>query len=89
MAIGAQKRELLWMILRQSLVICLIGIAIGLPLALASTRLLGSLLYGLAPYDPLTICEATLGIILVTLAASLLRARRAASVDPVVALRYE
>jgi ABC-type antimicrobial peptide transport system permease subunit len=89
MAIGAQKRELLWMILGQSLVICLIGIAIGLPLALASTRLLGSLLYGLAPYDPLTICEATLGIILVTLAASLLRARRAASVDPVVALRYE
>ncbi|MGI9074786.1 MAG: ABC transporter permease [Bryobacteraceae bacterium] len=89
MAIGAQRRELLWMILGQSIVICLFGIAIGLPLALASTRMLGSLLYGLAPYDPLTICVAALGIILVTLAASLLPARRAASVDPIVALRYE
>jgi ABC-type lipoprotein release transport system permease subunit len=54
MAIGAQRRELLWMILGQSIVICLLGLAIGLPLALASTRMLGSLLYGLASYDPLT-----------------------------------
>jgi predicted permease len=89
MAIGAQRRELLWMILGQSLVICLFGLALGLPLALASTRMLGSLLYGLASFDPLTICLATLGIIAVTLAASLLPARRAATVDPVVALRYE
>jgi ABC-type antimicrobial peptide transport system permease subunit len=89
MAIGAQRRELLWMILGQSVVICLFGLAIGLPLALASTRMLGSLLYGLAPYDPLTICLAALGNILVTLAATLLPAQRAASVDPVVALRYE
>jgi ABC-type antimicrobial peptide transport system permease subunit len=89
MAIGAQRRELLWMILGQSLVICLFGLALGLPLALASTRMLGSLLYGLASYDPLTICLATLGIIAVTVAASLLPARRAATVDPVVALRYE
>ncbi len=89
MAIGAQRRELLWMILRESLVICAIGIAIGLPLAIACTRALASLLYGLASYDPLTICLATIGIVLVSLAASFVPARRAASVDPLVALRYE
>ncbi|MGA8027829.1 MAG: ABC transporter permease [Bryobacteraceae bacterium] len=89
MAVGAQRGELLWMILRESFAICAIGIVIGLPLALASTRVLASLLYGLAARDPLTICIAALGIILVSLAASLLPARRAASVDPIVALRYE
>ena len=89
MAIGAQRTQLLWMILRESLLICAIGIGIGLPLAIAATRALGSLLYGLAPYDPLTISLATLGIVAVSLAASFLPARRAASVDPLVALRYE
>lgn len=89
MAIGAQRAELLWMILRESLIICAIGIAVGLPVAFASTRVLGSLLYGLAPHDPLTMCVAGVGIVIVTLAASFLPARRAASVDPVVALRYE
>ncbi len=89
MAIGAQRHELLWMILRESLLICAIGIAIGLPLAIASTSALGSLLYGLAPYDPFTIGLAALGIVIVSLAASFLPARRAASVDPLVALRYE
>lgn len=89
MAIGAQRSEVLWMILRESCVICAIGIGIGLPLALVSTRVLTSLLYGLAPRDPLTICVAVLGIVLVSLAASFLPARRAASVDPMIALRYE
>jgi predicted permease len=89
MAIGAQRPELLWMILQESFIICFLGIAIGVPLTLMSVRVLSSLLYGLAPHDPLTICAATLGIILVSLAASFLPAQRAASVDPVVALRYE
>jgi ABC-type antimicrobial peptide transport system permease subunit len=77
------------MILEESLVICMIGIAIGLPLTVACTRALASLLYGLAPYDPLTIVIAALGIVVVSLAAGFLPARRAASVDPLVALRYE
>lgn len=89
MAIGAKRRVLLWMVLRESLTICVVGIVIGLPLAIACTRALASLLYGLAPYDSLTICLAIAGIVLVSLAASLFPARRAASVDPLVALRYE
>jgi ABC-type antimicrobial peptide transport system permease subunit len=89
MAVGAQRRELLWMILRESLVICSIGIAIGLPLAIACTRALASLLYGLAPYDPLTISLSTFGIVLVSVAAGFVPASRAASIDPLVALRYE
>jgi len=77
------------MILQEGLAICAIGIAIGLPLAIACSRGLASLLYGLAPYDPLTISLATFGIVFVGLAAGFLPASRAASIDPLVALRYE
>ncbi|MGH9582189.1 MAG: FtsX-like permease family protein [Bryobacteraceae bacterium] len=89
MALGAQRGEVLWMILRESLIICAAGIAIGLPLAILCARALASLLYGLAPYDPLTISLAALGIAGICLAAGFVPARRAASVDPLVALRYE
>jgi ABC-type antimicrobial peptide transport system permease subunit len=89
LAIGAQPRELLWMILCESLAISIAGILIGLPFTFASARTLKSLLYGLAPNDPMNLAVCAFGIILVSLAASLLPARRAASLDPVVALRYE
>jgi predicted permease len=89
MALGAQRNEVLRMILRESLVVCIAGLALGLPLVFVSTRLLQSLLFGLAPRDPLTITAAALGIVSVTLIASLIPARRAASIDPQVALRYE
>lgn len=89
MAVGAQRSELLWMILRESLIICAIGIAIGLPLAIVCARALASLLYGLAPYDPLIVGLACAGIAAISVAAAFLPARRAASVDPLVALRYE
>lgn len=89
MAIGAQRGQLLWMILRESLVICAIGIAIGVPLAAACARSLASLLYGVTPDDPLTMALAALGIAAISLAAGFVPARRAASVDPLVALRYE
>jgi predicted permease len=89
MAIGAQPRELLWMILRESLMISAAGIVIGLPFTFFAMRALTSLLYGLAPNDPLTFGLGVLGIVLVSLAASLSPAMRAASMDPLVALRYE
>ena len=89
MALGARRFDILWMILRESMLVCLLGLVVGVPLTLASGGLLQSLLFGLAPRDPLTVCLASLGIVVVSLAASLVPARRAASVEPMRALRYE
>ncbi len=89
MALGAGRRRVLWLVLRQGLILCGLGIAIGLPLALASTRLLASELYGLSANDPLSFFAAALGILLVTAVACLIPARRAASINPTVALRNE
>lgn len=89
MALGAQRIEVLWMILRESLITGMIGIVVGLPLAFAATRLVKSMLFGVTTADPMAFTFALAGIIAVTLIASLLPARRASSVDPIVALRYE
>ena len=89
MALGAQRWQVLWMVLRESLLVSLVGVVVGLPLAVGSARLLRWTLFGLGPGDPLTFAGALLGITLVTLAASLIPARRATKVDPMVALRYE
>jgi predicted permease len=89
MALGAQRTQVLWMVLRESLLIAAIGVAVGLPLAFAGARLLKSMLFGLGPADPLTFVLALIGIAAVTLFAALLPARRASSIDPMVALRYE
>jgi len=70
-------------------VLSLAGVVVGLPLAIAGARLLRSLLYGLQPGDPLTLAAALVGVTLVTLGASLIPARRATKIDPIVALRYE
>ncbi|HXQ96826.1 MAG TPA: ABC transporter permease [Candidatus Limnocylindrales bacterium] len=89
MALGAQRGQVLWMVLRESLVVCLAGVVVGLPAAYACTRLLRSMLFGLQPSDPLSFVAALGGIILVALLASMIPARRAASVDPMIALRNE
>ncbi len=89
MALGARRVTVLWMILRESLMVCAVGIAIGLPVTLLSASVLEALLFGLATRDPMTICLATLGVVVVSVVAGLLPARRAASVEPVIALRYE
>lgn len=89
MALGAQRRHVLWMVLRESLGVFLAGIGIGLPLAIAGSRLLQSMLYGVAPGDPGAFGMALAGLLLVAISASALPARRAASVDPAVALRTE
>ena len=89
MALGAERREVLWMVLRESMLLATIGLSIGVPLALGTGLLLRSMLYGLTAGDPLALLLAFAGIIIVTLGASLLPARRAASLDPMLALRME
>jgi predicted permease len=89
MALGAQRSEVLWMVLRQTLFLVGIGIAIGIPVALAAARLIASQLYGLKPSDPSTITVAALVMAAAGLLAGYVPARRATKVDPMVALRYE
>lgn len=89
MALGAQRRQVLWMVLRESILVCALGVALGLPAAIACSRLLRSMLFDLTPGDPLTFVLALIAISLVTLLAAAVPARRASSVDPIIALRYE
>jgi ABC-type antimicrobial peptide transport system permease subunit len=77
------------MVLRETLVLVTIGVAIGLPCALASGRWISSKLFGLTPADPGTIALATLIILIAAMAAGYIPARRAARLDPMLALRNE
>jgi predicted permease len=88
-ALGAQQDRVLWMVLRESLLLLGIGIALGIPVTLAATSLVRTQLFGLSSSDPLTLSAAVLTIAIVILAAGYIPARRAARVDPMVALRYE
>ncbi len=89
MALGAHRRRVLWMVLRESLALVGIGVAIGLPMAFAATRLISSQLYGVNPTDPSTMTAATVLLAAIAVFAGYIPARRATKVDPMVALRYE
>ncbi|MGO8732332.1 MAG: ADOP family duplicated permease [Terriglobia bacterium] len=89
MALGAENSGVLWMVMRESLMLVAIGVAIGIPAALAASRLVSSVLYGLKATDPITIAMSALVMIAVAALAGYLPARRAARVDPMVALRHE
>jgi len=89
LALGAQPESILWMVLKESLLLLLTGIAVGVPATFAATRLVRSQLFGLTPFDVSTIAIAIATIGAVILTASYIPARRAANVDPTVALRYE
>lgn len=89
MALGARKSSVLWLILRESSLLILIGAAIGLPAIFAAGKWISSLLFGVKPADPVTMASATAIILAAGLVACYLPARRAMSVEPVVALRYE
>ncbi len=89
MALGARGGNVLWLVLREALVLVVIGLVVGLIASLALTRTAASLLYELKPNDPLTITLATLLLASVALVAGYLPARRASRVDPMIALREE
>jgi ABC-type antimicrobial peptide transport system permease subunit len=89
MALGAERRDVLKMVVGQGFKLALIGVAIGVAGALVLTRFLSSLLYGVKPTDPLTFIAVSLILIAVALTACYIPARRASKVDPMVALRYE
>jgi predicted lysophospholipase L1 biosynthesis ABC-type transport system permease subunit len=89
MALGAARRQVLWMILRDSLVLVAAGLALGLPLAWFGSRLMASLLYELQPHDAVSLIGAGIGVLGVSLVAALLPARRAAGIEPMAALRNE
>lgn len=88
-ALGAQSRNVLSLILREALLMVGVGLAIGLPAVFVSTRFASSLLFGLTATDPLSLIVAALVLLVVAMIAGYLPARRAMKVDPLVALRYE
>jgi len=89
MALGAQRRAVLWMVLRDVMKVLLAGLAIGVPASLAASQLLRSMLFGLKATDPFSLMLVILLLSTVALFAGLIPARRATKVDPMVALRYE
>jgi len=89
MALGARRGQVLWMVMRESLLISGIGTVVGFPLALYCSRFLSSMLYQLSPFDALSFALATCCVVLVGALAAFLPAWKAAKVDPMVALRYE
>jgi ABC-type antimicrobial peptide transport system permease subunit len=89
MALGAQRAQMLSMVLRQSLTLVAIGIGIGFLVALGATRVMATLLYGVGANDLSTYAVVILLLGAAALLASYVPARRAMKVDPMVALRYE
>jgi predicted permease len=89
LALGAQSNSLLWMVLRESLVLLILGLAAGVPIALGSTGVLRHLLFDLSPNDPWTFAASVVIVAAMTLLAAWLPARRATKVDPMVALRCD
>jgi predicted permease len=89
MALGAQRGQVLWMVMRESLLISCVGTLVGFPLALYCAHFLSSMLYQLSPFDAFSFALATCCVVLVGALAAFLPAWKAAKVDPMVALRYE
>jgi putative ABC transport system permease protein len=89
MALGAQKKDVLKMILAQGLALVAWGTALGLVACYWLSRLVSSQLYGVSAYDPATLASVVVVLVVVALLAAYIPARRATKVDPLVALRYE
>ncbi|MFI5126113.1 MAG: FtsX-like permease family protein, partial [Candidatus Acidiferrales bacterium] len=88
-ALGAQRKDVLWLVLRETLLLVLIGALIGLPAVFGVSRLIKSQLFGLSATDPVSLILATVLMFVVAIVAGYIPARRASRTDPMVALRYE
>ncbi|MGH9403966.1 MAG: FtsX-like permease family protein [Terriglobia bacterium] len=89
MALGAQRADVLWMVLREALQLVALGAGLGVPVALVFAWIISSQFYGITPYDPVAVCVATAMLAAIAAIASYIPARRATKVDPMVALRQE
>jgi putative ABC transport system permease protein len=89
MALGAQRGEVLLMVLRQGMKLILLGIVLGLAASFAAMRIVASYLFGVTATDPVTFAGVPILLLIVVLLACFIPARRATRVDPLVALRYE
>jgi ABC-type antimicrobial peptide transport system permease subunit len=89
MALGAQRTDVLWMVLRDALLLVAAGVGIGIPAAFLAQRWIASELFGLRKADPFSLCIAVGLMLLFTIIAGYLPARRASRADPMAALRYE
>jgi predicted permease len=89
MALGARPRDVAWPILRQAVLLAAIGVAVAMPVILALSRAMQSVVYGIKPHDPATMIGAAVLMISVAALAAWIPARRAARIDPMQALRYE
>jgi putative ABC transport system permease protein len=89
MALGAQRGNVLWMVLKQGIVTAVTGAVVGLFAAWILRRAIAQLVFGISPADPATFLSAAAVLVIFAAAACMVPARRAAKVDPMVALRYE
>ena len=89
MALGAQGRQVLWMVLRDALLLVLLGVAMGIPVAAAGSRILTHILFGVRVGDPATLATAVLGIALSAAVAAVIPGVRASRIDPMATLRHE
>ena len=89
MALGALQENVLWMVMKEVLMLIAAGVLVGLPVALALGRLIQSQLYGLAPYDVTTLLSATLGLMTVAALAGFFPSMKASRIEPTIALKYE
>jgi ABC-type antimicrobial peptide transport system permease subunit len=89
MALGANRHSVIWLVMREVLLLSIAGVIVGLGAAWAVTRLVESQLFEVKPSDPATLAFSTLGIALVAILAGYVPARRATGIDPTKALRFE
>jgi ABC-type antimicrobial peptide transport system permease subunit len=89
LALGAQPGYVIWLVMKEVLLLLAIGLAIGIPAAIAAGRYVSAQLYGIQPNDPLVAISTTVLLAVVSAAAGLIPAHRASRIDPILALRHE